>query len=126
MVLAGVDVVSDVIDEHGLPEGAKVEVQVNRYERDPVNRMRCIQIYGSKCWVCDTDFEAVYGPLGQGYIVVHHIIPVSKIGANYVVSPRTDLVPLCPNCHAMVHRTDPPVHPRDLRKLLGLSDKQYG
>ncbi|MBP2156400.1 putative HNH restriction endonuclease [Erwinia rhapontici] len=26
------------------------------------------------------------------------------IGENYVVDPVTDMIPLWPNCHAMVHR----------------------
>src|SRR5690606_33581704 len=29
-------------DVHGLPEGARVRIEVNRYERNPANRAACI------------------------------------------------------------------------------------
>jgi len=95
--------------ESGLPEGACFKVTVNRYERSPVNRASCIAAHGSICNVCGFDFGKVYGPLGQGYIEVHHRVPVSQMGAGYIVDPIRDLVPLCSNCHAAVHRTDPPL-----------------
>lgn len=98
----------------GLPEGAKYRIEVNRYERSRVNRGLCIAAHGSKCQICSFDFEAFYGPLGAGYINVHHIIPVSKMGASYMVNPVTDLIPVCPNCHAMLHRADPPLTAEEL------------
>ena len=42
--------------------------------------------------------------LGKGFIHVHHIVPIHTIGKGYKVDPSTDLVPVCPNCHAMLHR----------------------
>ncbi|MGZ0084928.1 HNH endonuclease [Caldibacillus thermoamylovorans] len=35
---------------------------------------------------------------------VHHLIPLSEIGEQYTVNPFDDLRPVCPNCHAMLHR----------------------
>ena len=46
----------------------------------------------------------MYGEFGQGFIHVHHIVPISKIGKEYKIDPIKDLVPVCPNCHAMLHR----------------------
>jgi len=34
---------------------------------------------------------------------VHHIKPISEIGEDYLVDPVRDLVPVCPNCHRMLH-----------------------
>lgn len=113
------DTVTPALFELGLPEAAKTRVEVNRYERNPVNRAACIAIYGSICGACDLDFGRTYGSLGEGYIEVHHVVPVSKMTAGYVVDPARDLVPLCANCHAMVHRRDPPVPLDELRSLLG-------
>lgn len=48
-------------------------------------------------------FEEVNGEKAKGYIKVHHIVPLSERGGDYVVSPIKDLISLCPNCHAMVH-----------------------
>lgn len=45
-----------------------------------------------------------YGSLGKGFIHVHHKIPLSEIGDEYEVDYVNDLIPVCPNCHAMLHR----------------------
>ncbi|WP_244786435.1 HNH endonuclease [Cupriavidus pauculus] len=102
----------------GLPEGAKLRVEVNRYERSPVNRAACIEHYGLRCQCCHFDFAEFYGELGDGYIEVHHRTPVSKLGPDYIVDPVEDLVPLCGNCHSMVHRTDPPMRVEQLNALV--------
>jgi 5-methylcytosine-specific restriction protein A len=39
---------------------------------------------------------------------VHHLVKISSSGAEHEVDPVTDLRPVCPNCHAMLHRKDPP------------------
>jgi 5-methylcytosine-specific restriction protein A len=102
----------------GFPEGAVSHVTVNKYERDPRNRKIAIQIHGKKCMVCEFDFEATYGHVGDEYIVIHHTTPVSAMGEDYKVNPATDLVSLCANCHAMVHRRNPPYSVEELRIFL--------
>lgn len=102
----------------GLPEGSMVKVQVNRYERSPANRVACIGHYGPRCQSCSFDFGHFYGPLGEGYIEVHHRTPVSCMGPDYLVDPVLDLVPLCANCHAAVHRTDPPMQVDELKRMI--------
>lgn len=84
-------------------EGGKRAVSVNAYERSAEARAACIEAHGSKCAICNFDFGEVYGPEFLGFIHVHHRVPVSKVGARYKVNPEKDLVPLCPNCHAVVH-----------------------
>lgn len=105
-------------DTAGLPEGAKVRVEVNRYERSRTNRALCIEVHGARCQVCGVDFAETYGPLGHGFIHVHHVVPVSRMGGEYRVDPIRDLVPVCPNCHAMLHRQDPPLSVSELRQRL--------
>ena len=104
----------------GFPEGASSQVLVNRYERDPRNRKAAIAIHGESCMACGFNFRKVYGDLGTSYIVVHHLTPVSAIGDDYIINPRTDLVTICANCHAMVHRTNPPLSLIELKSLLDL------
>jgi 5-methylcytosine-specific restriction enzyme A len=106
------------LNPEGLPEGGSVRVLVNRYERNYSNRMACLEIHGTSCLACGFNFEQSYGSIGEGFIHVHHVTPVSRIGAGYIVDPATDLVPLCPNCHAMAHRSDPPFTVDELKKLL--------
>jgi 5-methylcytosine-specific restriction protein A len=102
----------------GFPEGATESVLVNRYERDPRNRAAAIAIHGYRCLACDFDFKSRYGELGQEFIIVHHVVPVSQIGPDYVVNPAIDLVTLCANCHAMIHRQDPPLSLNQLREIV--------
>lgn len=97
-------------------EGASKRVTVNAYERNAEARQKCIEHHGATCKVCDFNFEYVYGPVGKGYIHVHHVVPLSQIGEQYKVDPINDLVPVCPNCHAMLHRQSPPLDPEVLRK----------
>ncbi|MGC0844635.1 HNH endonuclease [Pantoea agglomerans] len=85
-------------------EGAKKQVVVNAYERDPKARNACIDWHGTTCQCCGFDFEKVYGEHGKGFIHVHHIKPLHTVGEDYIVNPIDDMVPLCPNCHAMIHR----------------------
>jgi 5-methylcytosine-specific restriction enzyme A len=86
-------------------EGASRTIYVNAYERDPRARKACIEHYGAKCIVCGFDFAVAYGPLGKEFIHVHHLVPLSSIGDGYIVDPILDLRPVCPNCHAMLHRS---------------------
>jgi putative restriction endonuclease len=85
-------------------EGGKKRVYSTRYERDPKLRKRAIEIHGERCAACDFSFQEVYGEHGSGFIHVHHVIPISEYEGKQKVDPETDLIPLCANCHAMVHR----------------------
>ena len=104
--------------ELGLPEGAKKTVTVNKYERSKKNREACIAEFGSNCQVCGFSFGATYGKLGEGCIHVHHLVPVSKMGGEYRINPIEDLIPVCPNCHWMLHRKEPPYTPQELREIM--------
>ena len=86
-------------------EGAVRQVYGNKYERSSIARKKCIEYHGCRCSICGMDFEKDYGAIGKGFIHVHHIVPLNKIGKEYVVDYKNDLIPVCPNCHAMLHRT---------------------
>lgn len=108
------------------PEGAVRTIVVNRYERDPRARAACVEHWGLACVACGLDFATVYGELGEGFIHVHHLTPVSQLGPDYQVDPIADLRPLCPNCHAMVHTQDPPIAPNDLAARIRASRTSAG
>jgi len=120
LLLMDLELVEDFndIETAGFPEGSLIKVEVNKYERNRLNREACLRVNGISCKVCGFDFEKTYGPLGKGFIHVHHITPVSKIGSEYIINPVKDLLPVCPNCHAMIHRKDPPLDPEYLKNLL--------
>ena len=85
-------------------EGSVKVITVNKYERNPLARKKCIEYHGCECSVCGLSFEKMYGDLGKGFIHVHHIVPLNQIKEDYEVNYKTDLIPVCPNCHAMLHR----------------------
>jgi hypothetical protein len=90
-------------------EGARITIEVSRIERDSTARKKCIQIYGASCIVCGFNFELTYGELGSGFIHVHHLSPLSGAKGPRKVDPKVDLRPVCPNCHEMLHRENPPI-----------------
>ena len=102
----------------GKAEGKKIEVLQTRYERNAINRELCIAKNGCLCKICGFDFEKTYGSIGKGFIHVHHIVPLSTIGEEYIPNPGEDLIPVCPNCHAMLHATEPPLLPDELIAIL--------
>lgn len=85
-------------------EGKKIAYYGVRYERCPKLRRQAITIHGLRCKACDFDFEKAYGAHAKGFIHVHHVKPISEFEEEQVVDPATDLIPLCANCHAIVHR----------------------
>lgn len=111
----------EIMDEPGmaLMEGASTTITVNRYERDPVARRRCIEHFGLNSQVCNINFSLAFPGIGDGCIHVHHLIPLSEIGQSYQVDPIRDLIPVCPNCHAMIHRRNPPYTPAELKAAMG-------
>lgn len=91
-------------EEESLYEGIGVTIKVNSYERSGIARRKCIEYHGSHCKVCGFNFEEVYGNFAKDYIHVHHIVPLSQINDKYKVDYKNDLIPVCPNCHAMLHK----------------------
>jgi len=99
-------------------EGAVLAVLVNRYERDSRARNVCLKKHGTSCQVCGLLFKEEYGEIGDGFIHVHHVRPLATIRKEYKLDPEKDLVPVCPNCHAMLHRRDPPFSIFELKERL--------
>lgn len=123
MILSLADIVPVEVEtfpdhEIGYAEGSVQRAEVNRYERNPLNRKLCLAAKGYDCAICGMNFEHTYGELGHHYIHVHHIVPVSKIGAGYIIDPVKDLIPVCPNCHAMLHKSNPPLLPEELKRMI--------
>jgi len=94
--------------QHVLQEGSLRTVELTTYERNAVARRACIAHYGPTCQACGMNYEEKYGVIGADLICVHHVVPLSAIRAEYQVDPVRDLIPLCADCHQVVHRKDPP------------------
>jgi len=98
----------EVVNPRWLNEGSVRRISVNRYERSARARAECISHHGDACAICGFSFRCRYGEVGSGLIHVHHLKPLSETGEDYVVDPIHDLIPVCPNCHAIIHRKEPP------------------
>ena len=108
----------EVPNDSVFTEGSVQQILINRYERDPRAREECIRHYGTICDLCKFDFVAEYGEVMVGFIHVHHLNPLSSLGADYEVDPILDLRPVCPNCHAVLHRREPPYSLDEVREML--------
>ena len=99
-------------------EGKTRQVKVNSYERNQIARQECIEHFGLNCQVCNFNFQEKFGELGKNFIHVHHIIDISTIGKEYSINPKTDLIPVCPNCHAMLHKQKPAYSILELKNFM--------
>jgi hypothetical protein len=103
----------DEVDEKIYLEGAVISVKVNKHERDQEARKKCIEHFHKlrgciQCEACEMSFDKEYAGMRADLIHIHHIQPISEIGHEYKVDPIKDLVPVCPNCHAVIHSRKPP------------------
>jgi 5-methylcytosine-specific restriction protein A len=96
----------------------KVQSIVNRYERDPYKRMLCLKHFGYKCQICNFSFQEEYGDIGKSFCHVHHIEPLNEVGGEKDIDPIKDLIPVCPNCHSMLHIKKPALKPEELKMIL--------
>jgi 5-methylcytosine-specific restriction protein A len=107
--------ITNIVNIH--EEGAKYQILSTRYERNPINRKLCLFRKGYNCSVCGTNLFEKYGDIGKDFIEVHHTTPVSMMGNHYQLNIDKDLFPLCPNCHAMIHRKYPPYSIAELTEI---------
>ena len=91
-------------EAQGDVEGTPVWRTHRTYERNSRNRAKAIILHGNTCLGCGFSFDSAYtAGHARGYIEVHHVHPLSE--GPRVINPYEDLIPLCANCHRMVHRS---------------------
>lgn len=108
----------EVADSGKYTEGATRVISINAYERNPLARKACLAYYGYACVVCGFNFEEQFGAFAEGFIHVHHLVPLSEVGVTYEVDPIKDLRPVCPNCHAAIHLGGVTRSIEELRRLM--------
>lgn len=118
------DVGFEVEDEYS--EGKTSICKINKFERDINARKKCIEKYGHACKICGFKFSDKYGEIGENFIEIHHIVPLHKIGKQYRVNPLKDLIPVCSNCHRMLHRNGKnTLSPDDLREIIEIKKRNF-
>jgi 5-methylcytosine-specific restriction protein A len=68
-----------------------------------LNERKKKQSRSLKCELCGFDFEKTYGPVGKGYIELHHKVPLSQLSHSRKAR-LADLMLICSNCHSIIHR----------------------
>ncbi|QCT01390.1 hypothetical protein E6C60_0668 [Paenibacillus algicola] len=112
------EILSEEVDPKKTVEGAVKQVFVNVFERSPIARKKCIEHHGCYCSVCGFNFFDYYGDVGKDFIHVHHLKPLHEIREEYEVDAVEDLRPVCPNCHAMLHRRKPAYSIEELKEII--------
>ena len=102
--------------ERVMTEGEKKHVEYEVAHRSQALRQACIDIYGYQCQCCGLVFSDLYGEeLGGEFIEVHHLKMISTYDESKPDDYVENLVPLCSNCHSMIHHG--PNGPLTLRQL---------
>lgn len=73
---------------------------VNRYERDKKARDKAVEHHGCQCNVCGVDLVKIYGDIAEGFIHVHHLVPLSAIKEDY----QLDQLMICCLCTLIAMR----------------------
>ncbi len=96
-------------------EGFKREIihEVSTRDRKLVELAK--ETYGTICCVCDFNFGVEYGSLGEGFIEVHHLYPISEGNRKSSVE---DVNTVCANCHRMLHRGNKLMSIENLREIV--------
>ena len=96
-----------------IEEGVSILTEALHRRRSRRLRRYAIEAYrktnGSiSCIICGFDFGKMYGGYGEGYIEMHHKVPINIVDERGVKEKLPDalkkVVPLCSNCHRMIHR----------------------
>lgn len=105
-------------------EGKKTSKFVTVYERNLVLKKQAKEFHGTTCFACGFNFGEFYGGYAKDFIHIHHVVPVSEFGESKDVNPKTDLVPVCANCHGVIHRRkDRTLSINELKAMIAASKK---
>lgn len=116
-----------LLDERTVIEGElRTRTQIYRTRSHDLRRA-AIEHYSENgriaCKSCKFEFASAYPSLGDGYIQIHHIKPVSYMRGEELdmTNALANVCPLCANCHQMVHRRKPFLSIPDLQSYLRVS-----
>ena len=103
----------EIFDENTtVVEGTQAIVKTKVYKRSNKLREKAIQFYTVddriKCQACCFDFEEFYGEYGKNFIEIHHQKPVFQFDGDdlerTIEEALENVIPVCSNCHRMIHR----------------------
>jgi len=95
-----------------IEEGTQTEVSKKHRKRSKLLRdlkIKELKQQGKlECCACGFDFEKKYDGIGADFILIHHTKPIHTFdiegNKEEVEEALKKVVPVCPNCHSMIHR----------------------
>jgi len=111
----------DEIKYGSFDESERNTITVEIIKRSAAARQACLDKQGYTCKICSFDFEKRYGAVGKNFIEVHHLESVTTLSLRdgYAgTDPEKDLLPVCSNCHAMLHKKRPAFTPDEIKANL--------
>ncbi len=117
----------EVLDEQIVHEGELRTRTVEYRTRSRELRSAAIEKYAINgriaCAACDFEYGLAYPNIGEGYIQIHHLKPVSFMRGETInlSDALNNVCPLCANCHQMVHTSTPPLAITKLKSILRVS-----
>ena len=113
-----------------ISEGSKHLIETHVYKRSSTLRDYAIKFYKHSdgriiCNACDFDFNQAYPKVGDSFIEMHHIKPIFKLHDENIIKflkdAVKDVIPVCSNCHRMIHRNRKyPLEINALKKLINV------
>lgn len=108
-------------------EPVKKQEQIEEFlekDKDEANdsleklKKECLEYYGAICEICGFDYGYTYGEAFESKIDIHHV----QGGREEELSPNTDpvqdLIPICHNCHLIIHSKTPSYTVDEMRVML--------
>lgn len=98
-----------------ISEGASKIVTTKAYERSDRLRKAAIEHFSKNgiitCDCCGFEFATFYGEVfGKSCIEIHHLKPIFQYASKSIVqtidSALKNLLPVCPNCHRVIHKNN--------------------
>lgn len=108
-------------------EGERIERIINISKRNRKLRDKVIKKSKGTCQVCGRQLKDIYGGFGDGVLEVHHQTPLAARKGRPSKTHIKDLIAVCPNCHAVLHKMEK--HPsvkttKRLRRIIKLRQEE--
>ena len=108
---------------HGKAEDSKAETvketleETSKDYRETI-KAACIDYYGAICDLCGFDYGYTYGEAFEKMIEVHNVHGVLGDEILLDTDPVKDLIPICCNCHQVIHSQNPPISVEKMREMI--------
>lgn len=106
---------AEKVDTEVIPDHASDTMQLDYKERI---KKECLDYYGAICDICGFDYGYTYGESYEHYIGVHNVTGVEGDEILPDTDPIKDIIPICHNCHHIIHSKTPPIPVDKMRKMI--------